>query len=124
MTVSLRSKAGCLITLLILLSTGVGFTLGIMVAKGIQKKKEDPAFWKQISMKKLDELNPDEAQRKRFEVHTDQAVKELSDLRQEGIRRVWEVLDRALDGIEADLKPEQKETFEKIRPKPPESLAK
>lgn len=124
MTVSLRSKAGCLITLLIVLSTGVGFTLGILVAKGIQKKKEDPAFWKQAAMKKLDELNPDDAQRKRFETHTDQAVTELSSLRQEGIRRVWEVLDRALDGIEADLKPEQKQTFEKIRPKPPESLVR
>ena len=124
MTFSLRSKAGCLITLLILLSTGVGFTLGLLVAKGIQKKKEDPAFWKQAAMKKLEELNPDEAQRKRFETHTDQAVTELTGLRQEGIRRVWEVLDRALDGIEADLKPEQKETFEKIRPKPPESQAK
>lgn len=119
MTVSLRSKAGCLITLLILLSTGVGFTLGILVAKGMQKKKEDPAFWKQAAMKKLDELNPDEAQRKRFETHTDQAVAELTGLRQEGIRRVWEVLDRALDGIEAELEPEQKETFEKIRPKAP-----
>ncbi|MEN3943661.1 hypothetical protein WJU23_20345 [Prosthecobacter sp. SYSU 5D2] len=124
MTVSLRSKAGCVITLLILLSTGVGFTLGILVAKGIQKKKEDPTFWKQAAMKKLDELNPNEAQRKRFEYHTEQAVTELSDLRQEGIRRVWEVLDRALDDIEADLQPEQKETFEKIRPKPPESISK
>ena len=122
MTLSIRSKAGCLISVLVLLSTGVGFTLGILVAKGVQKKKEDPAFWKQAAMKKLDELNPDEAQRKRFETHTEQAVADLTSLRQEGIRRVWEVVARTTGHIEEELKPEQKEAFEKIRPKPPESL--
>ncbi|MBB5036409.1 hypothetical protein [Prosthecobacter dejongeii] len=123
MSYSPRTKAGCLITLLIVFSLGVGFTLGIIVSKGIQKKKEDPAFWKQQAMKHLEKLHPAEAQRPRLEAHTDKAVAELTELREEGIRQVWEIVTRAAQDIEKELTPEQKEVFEKIRPKPPAGKA-
>lgn len=124
MMFSRRSKAGCLISVLIVVSVGLGFVLGILVSKGIQKKKEDPVFWKQAAMKQLEKLHPDAAQREKFEKHTDQAVSELATLRQEGIQHVWEIVSRAVTGIQQDLTPEQKDAFEKIRPKPPEFPSK
>lgn len=124
MMFSRRTKAGCLISILILMSIGVGFVLGMIVSKNIQKKKEDPAFWKEAAMKQLEKLHPDEAQRKRFETHTGKAVAELSALREEGIKNVWEIVGRAVVEIDQDLTPKQRETFEKIRPKPPEIQTK
>ena len=123
MSYSPRTKAGCLITLLILFSLGVGFTLGFIVSKGIQKKKEDPTFWKQAAMKHLEKLKPDAAQREKLEVHTDKAVAELTALREEGIKNVWQIVGRAVEGIRQELTPEQKEVFEKIRPKAPDGIA-
>ncbi|MES2735772.1 MAG: hypothetical protein V4672_05600 [Verrucomicrobiota bacterium] len=123
MSYSPRTKAGCLITLLILFSLGVGFTLGFIVSKGIQKKKEDPAFWKQAAMKHLEKLHPNVAQREKLEAHTDKAVAELTVLREEGIKNVWQIVGRAVEGIRQELTPEQKEVFEKIRPKAPEGAA-
>lgn len=119
MSISPRKKAGCLITLLIFMGIGVGFMLGLIVSKNIQKKKEAPAFWKQAAMKQLDKLHPDEAQRKKFEAYTDQAVAELSALRQEGIKNVWQIVERAVKSVEQELTPEQQQKFEDIRPKPP-----
>ncbi|MCW0220288.1 MAG: hypothetical protein OJI67_18320 [Prosthecobacter sp.] len=119
MSLSSRKKAGCLITLLIFMGIGVGFMLGLIVSKNIQKKKEAPAFWKQAAMKQLDKLQPDEAQRKKFEAYTDQAVAELSALRQEGIKNVWQIVERAVKSVEQELTPEQQQKFEDIRPKPP-----
>jgi len=124
MIMSLRRKTGCLIIVLILMSGGTGFMLGLIVSKAVQKKKETPAFWKQAAMKHLEKLHPDEAQRQQFEAVTDQAVAELSTLREEGIRNVWSIVDQAAADIQKGLKPEQKETFEKIRPKPPANLDK
>lgn len=111
-------------TLLIVMSIGAGFMLGIIVSKGMQKKKEDPAFWKQAAMKHLEKLDPNDDQRAKFEVHTDKAVSELSNLRDEGIKDVWEIVNRALTEIQQELTPDQRQTFEKIRPKSPESGAK
>jgi len=111
-------------TLLILMSIGAGFMLGIVVSKSLQKKKEDPAFWKQAAMKHLEKLDPNDDQRAKFEVHTDKAVAELSNLRDEGIKDVWEIVNRAVTEIQSELTPDQRQTFEKIRPKGPESGAK
>jgi len=124
MSLSRRTKAGCLISMLIVMSMGAGFMLGILVSKGLQKKKEDPVFWKQAAMKHLEKLHPNDAQRAKFESHTDKAVTELSALREEGIKDVWEIVLRATADIQQELSPEQRETFEKIRPKPPEIGAK
>ncbi len=119
-----RTKAGLLITLLIFISVAAGFTMGIILSSVVAKKKEDPAFWKKAAMKQLERLHPTEEQRKKFEGHTDQAVGELAALRQEGIKDVWEIVGRAVDGVQQELTPEQREKFEKIKPKPPEALRK
>ena len=124
MSVSSRTKAGCLISLLIVMSVGAGFALGLIVSKAVQKKKENPAFWREAAMKQLEKLHPTDAQRKEFETHTGKAVGELTILREKGIQDVWEIVGRAVGEIQQELTPEQKEMFEKIRPRPPEEKGK
>ncbi|HCN30417.1 MAG TPA: hypothetical protein DIT64_17085 [Verrucomicrobiales bacterium] len=115
----LRLRVLLLLALFGAVSAGVGFFLGIAAAKGAQKKKDDPAVWRQAALRRLEGLRPDEAQKPRLEARVDQAVKDLADLRVEGIRRVWEVVDGAVHDIEAELTPEQREAFEKMKPRPP-----
>jgi hypothetical protein len=119
-----RTKAGCLISLVIGFSIGVGFILGILAMKAYEKKKENPAFWKENAMKHLEKLHPSDAQRQLFEAHTDKAVAELTTLRKEAIQSVWQIVERALTGIQQDLTPEQNATFEKLRPKTPPEVVK
>jgi hypothetical protein len=117
-----RFKILALLSLLVLISATAGFFVGIILSSVINKKKEDPAFWKQAAMKHLEKLHPTAEQRKVFEWHTDAAVKELSALRKEAIKDVWQIVDRTVVDIEKDLTPEQRENFTKIKPKaPPEA---
>jgi putative protein kinase ArgK-like GTPase of G3E family len=112
-----RTKVVLLLSLLVVVSVGVGFFLGIVLSSVINKKKEDPAFWKQAATKHLEKLQPTEEQRKKFEARTDSAVQELSTLQKEGITRIWDVINRATADIDKELTPEQRDIFEKIKPR-------
>jgi len=122
MTVTRKKKAGCLITVLVFISIGIGFALGLIVSKATQKKKEDPAFWKEAAMNHLEKLHPSNEQRQKFAAHTDKAVGELSTLRTTAIKNVWEIVRRAVADIQQELTPEQQEIFEKIKPKEPAEI--
>lgn len=117
-------KAGCLLSLLVMVSVAVGFFIGIVLATTINKKKEQPAFWKKAAMKQIEKLHPTDEQRKKFEARTDGAVQELAALQKEGIARIWDVIDRAATDIDKELTPEQRQEFEKIKPKPPADVPK
>lgn len=112
-----RTKVVFLLSLLVVVSVGVGFFLGIVLSSVINKKKEDPAFWKQAATKHLEKLHPTDEQRKKFEARTDSAVQELSTLQKEGITRIWDVINRATADIDKELTPEQRDIFEKIKPR-------
>lgn len=114
---SRRTKVVLLLSLLVMVSVAVGFFIGIVLSSIISKKKEDPAFWKQAATKHLEKLHPTDEQRKKFEVRTDSAVQELATLQKEGITRIWDVINRAVADIDKELTPEQREIFEKIKPK-------
>lgn len=114
---SRRIKIGLLLSLLVMVSVAVGFFIGIVLASTINKKKEQPAFWKQAATKQLEKLHPTDAQRKKFEARTDSAVQELTALRGEGISRIWDIVNRATADIDKELTPEQREIFEKIKPR-------
>jgi cell division protein FtsN len=117
MIFSRRTKVVLLLSLLITVSVGVGFFLGIVLSSVINKKKEDPVFWKQAATKHLEKLHPTEEQRIKFEARTDSAVQELTALQKEGITRIWDVINRASTDIEKELTPEQRVIFEKIKPR-------
>ena len=112
-----RTKVVFLLSLLVVVSVGVGFFLGIVLSSVINKKKEDPAFWKQAATKHLEKLHPTDEQRNKFAARTDSAVQELSTLQKEGITRIWDVINRATADIDKELTPEQREIFEKIKPR-------
>lgn len=116
---SRRLKVGLLLSLLVFVSVAVGFVLGVGLTSAINKKKEQPAFWKSAAMKQLEKLHPTDEQRKKFDARTESAVQELTALRAEGITRIWDIVDRAVADIDKDLTPEQRETFQKIKPKQP-----
>ncbi|MCP5559618.1 MAG: hypothetical protein H7A55_17875 [Verrucomicrobiaceae bacterium] len=115
--VTRRFKAGCLITLLVFVSIVVGFFLGIAVAKGIAKKKEDPTFWNEAAIKQLEKLHPTDIQRERFKTLVGGAVDELTVVRNETITSVQTILMRVLADLDKELTPEQHEQFEKMKPK-------
>ena len=71
-------------------------------------------------MKQLTKLKPTEAQQKIFEARADASVQELIEIRKQGIRDVWDVIERTLADVDKELTPEQRETLIKIRPKKPE----
>lgn len=108
-----------LLSLLVLVSAAAGFFVGIILSSVINKKKEDPKFWKESAMKQLAKLQPTETQRKNFDTRIDVSVQELVELRRQGIRDVWDVIERTLADVEKDLTPEQKEKLKEIRPKKP-----
>lgn len=116
MNTSSRTKAGCLITVLVLVSMTAGFLLGAVATKAIAKRKDNPVFWKKNAMRQLDKLHPDEAQRKKFEVHVDTAVEEMLTIRQDVAIKAKVVLAKALSEIDKELTPEQREHFSKIKP--------
>lgn len=117
MIIRSRTTAVVLISLLILVSVGVGFFLGVIVHSVVVKKKEDPKFWREAALKHLAKVQPSEAQQKVFERHVDAAVKDLTKLRQEAITDIWQIVDTAVVEIEKELTPEQRSVFEKIKPK-------
>lgn len=108
-----------LLSLLVLVSAAAGFFVGIILSSVINKKKEDPKFWKESAMKQLAKLQPTETQRKNFDTRIDVSVQELVELRRQGIRNVWDVIERTLADVEKDLTSEQKEKLKEIRPKKP-----
>ena len=118
-----KIKVILLLGSLALASAGFGFFCGIFLAKVIEKKKEDPVFWKEAALKHLEKLKPDDAQRKQFEIHTDSAVKELRAIHGKAIEEVWDVIERTIAKIEPELSSEQRSLLDQIKPKRPAPLS-
>lgn len=117
MTLSRRTKAGCLLTLLAAFCIGIGFVLGLLAQQTWKRKTEDPATMKWAAMKHLDKLNPTDEQRLAFEPKIEAAIQELGRLKTEGKTRGWELIDRVADDINALLTPEQQAKWAEIRPR-------
>ncbi len=118
MTLSPRTQAGCLVTLLALVCLSAGFILGIAAHQAWKKKTEDPAFMRWAALKHLEKLKLSPEQRPAIEAKVDAAVKELTDFRQSALKQIWGILDRTSDSLREDLTPEQQKAWETLRPKP------
>lgn len=114
---SRRFKVALLLALLVVVSMGIGFFLGIGLAKAIAKKKEDPSFWNEAALKQLEKLHPNDAQRERFKQLVGGAVDELIVVRERTITDVRTILVRVIADIDQELTPEQREAFAKLKPK-------
>jgi hypothetical protein len=113
---SRRVKVSLLLVLLVLISGGVGFFLGLGLASAVEKKKDDPVFWNESALKSLERLQPSDAQRERFQEIVGKAVDDLTDVRNDTLQKVYHTFGQALDEIEKELTPEQKEKFNKMKP--------
>lgn len=122
MTLSRRFKAGCLMTLFAGFCVGIGFVLGVLAQQTWKKKTEEPKIVKWAAMKHLEKLNPTEEQKRAFEPRIDAAIVELETYKAEAMRGVWDLIDRVVADIDAELTPEQKVKWEEIRPKRPEDV--
>jgi len=120
---SRRTKIASLIVLLVLVSLFAGFVLGAVAAKKVAKKKDNPRFWKETAMKQLEKLHPSDEQRRKFETRVDSAVEELVTIRKDTVTRAEDVVAKAVVDIGAELTPEQREIFDKIKPKPKSAAA-
>jgi hypothetical protein len=116
MILSRRLKVSLLMALLALISGGVGFFLGLGLARIMEKKKDDPAFWNESALKSLERLHPGDTQRERFREIVGTAVDELTEVRNDTLQKVYHIFGTALDDIEKELTPGQKEKFEKMKP--------
>lgn len=116
MIFSRRIRVSLLLLLLVLISGGVGFFLGIIVSKVVAKKKDDPAVWHETALKDLEKLQPTDAQRERFRDIVGRAVDELTVVRNSTLETVVSTFNRAVDNIEKELTPAQKEKFAKMKP--------
>lgn len=110
-----RTKAVLFMLLLVFIGIVTGFFLGTVVAK----KKEDPLFWKEAVRKQLSKLHPTPEQRQKLEQRTDSAVQEVVVIKADVIKKLQDVVERAVADIDKELTPEQRKTFEKLKPKKP-----
>ncbi len=117
-----KLKAVVLITLLVIVSMGTGFFVGIALSSSIARKKDNPVFWKQAVRKQLNKLNPTAEQRKKFEARTESAVQELLTIRKDAVGQVWSVVERAVGDIDKELTAEQRVKFKDLKPKKPAEL--
>ena len=114
-----RTKATLLMTFLVFAGVVIGFFLGLIVAGGVAKRKENPEFWKQSVHKQLDKLKPTPEQRQKLEARTDSAVQELATIKVDTIKKVWTIVEATLADLDKELTPEQRVTFDKLKPKKP-----
>lgn len=115
---SRRTKAFVLISLLVIVSMGVGFFLGIGLASAVQKKKDDPAFWNEAALKHLEKLRPTDSQRDKFKVRVASAVEDLTEIRNDTLLKVQHVFAQLVADVDKELTPEQHEVFAKMKPRP------
>lgn len=115
---SRRAKVFLLVSLLILVSMGVGFFLGIGLANAIQKKKDDPAFWNEAALKHLEKLHPTNSQRERFKILVAATVEDLTAVRNDTLLKVRDAFALLVADVDKELTPEQREIFSKMKPKP------
>jgi hypothetical protein len=119
MTLSRRSKVGCLMTLLVGFCLGIGLVFGILAHQAWKKKTEEPAFMKWVVMMQLGKLDLEPEQRGRVEKRVDAAVSELLTFRTDAMKQIWSIIERAGEELNADLTPAQQEKWRKIMPKRP-----
>ena len=117
-----RTRAVLTMGLLVFIGMVTGFFMGAIVANAVAKKKEKPEYWKQAVHKQLERLHPTDEQRRKFDARTDEAVKELVDLRISALTKVWGIVEKASADIDKDLTPEQRKTYDLIKPKKPAEI--
>lgn len=117
-----RFKAGCLISLALLVAGGAGFIFGVLSHQTWKRKSGEPGFIRWVALRQIQKLEPDADQLPRLEAHVDRALDDLQHMRREAELSTWDVIDRAADAVAGELTPEQAARWQELRPKRPKKL--
>lgn len=94
-----------------------GALVGYRVARQEMQERSNPESWHERASRRFEEVvRPDPEQTERLARHLDQALGELKEIRSNAAHRSAVVIDRLVGQVEAELTPDQKEAFERIKP--------
>ena len=92
----------------------VGFRLG----REAVANRADPETWHERASRRFEEVvRPTPEQAKRLDAHLEAALNELRGIRQDTLARSVAAIDRLVVKVESELTPEQKASFEKLKPR-------
>lgn len=111
-----RWKVTILINALVLMGIFIGYFVGFHVARSKYRARSNPDAWNVSVMRTLDRrLKLDAAQHAKVQELVEGGVVELKTIRIGTIERSNEVIERIIAAIDRELKPEQREEFEKLK---------
>lgn len=118
MTINRPLLAAGLLAALTLVSCLAGVLLGHRLGRSTVERGTGHAYWNERALADVERrIALDPGQRARFQAHIDQAVEELRGVRRDALARTSAIIARMLDQGEAELRPEQRQAFQAIRPK-------
>lgn len=95
-----------------------GGAVGYRMGRQAMKQRADPETWHEQATRRFDELvRPTAEQTKRLDVHLTAALSELRGIRQDAIARSTLVIEKLVTAVEAELTPEQKASFQQLKPR-------
>lgn len=95
-----------------------GAMVGHRIGRQEMRDRSSPEAWHERASRRFDEVvrpSPDQSQR--LEGHLNEALGELKAIRADALARSTAVIDRLVERVEAELTPDQKQAFERIRPR-------
>lgn len=103
---------------LALISALVGGLVGRRMARTELEARNNPMNWNEHVSHEFEELvHPSPEQRPRVQAHLERAVRELQEIRRDTVARSTNVIGRLVAAVEAELTPEQRVRFEKMKPR-------
>ncbi|HOW68888.1 MAG TPA: hypothetical protein P5186_15325 [Candidatus Paceibacterota bacterium] len=115
---SILWKIGVGLFVLALVCGLAGGLLGFRLARAQWEQRNNPDHWNEEAMRTFDRtVNPTPEQRQVIGAYLDAAVEELKNIRADTIARSTNVIWRLVDQVERELTPEQREAFDKMKPK-------
>lgn len=114
------AKGWVLVTLagIALVSGVAGGLLGYRAGRQAASNQANPEIWHvEVSRRFEQVVRPSAEQGRRLDSHLQDALRELRDIRQNTIASSTAVIDRLVAKVEAELTPEQRVAFERLKPR-------
>jgi len=106
---------------LVLISALVGGLIGRRLTRSALEARNSPQHWNESVIGEfVQRVHPTAEQLPRVRAHLDAAVRDLQSIRRDTVTRSAEVIGRLVSAVEAELTPEQRVAFERMKPAPGE----
>lgn len=100
-----------------------GALVGYRLGRQEMRERSNPEAWHERASRRFEEVvRPTPEQTQRLEGHLSVALGELKQIRSDALSRSTAVIDRLVERVEAELTPEQKAAFERMKPRREELL--